>query len=52
MRRNYAKRKGYSVLPVVLWMTLALIVCAGLINLLQGGKKPDEPERRQLESED
>ena len=52
MRRNYAKRKGYSVLPVVLWMTLALIVCAGLINLLQGGKKPDEPERRQLESEE
>ena len=52
MRRNYAKRKGYSVLPVVLWMTLALIVCAGLINLLQGEKKPDEPERRQLESEE
>ena len=52
MRRNYAKRKGYSVLPVVLWMTLALIVCAGLINLLQGGKKPDEPEHRQLESEE
>ena len=52
MRRNYAKRKGYSALPVVLWMTLALIVCAVLINLLQGGKKPDEPERRQLESEE
>ena len=52
MRRNYAKRKGYSDLPVVMWRTLALIVCAVLINLLQGEKKPDEPERRQLESEE
>ena len=52
MRRNYAKRKGYSALPVVLWMTLALIVCAGLISLLQGGQDLDEPEHRQLESEE
>ena len=52
MRRNYAKRKGYSALPVVLWMTLALIVCAGLISLLQGDQDLDEPEHRQLESEE
>lgn len=52
MRRNYMKRKGYSVLPVVLWMTLALIICAGLINLLQGDQGREEPEHRQLESEE
>jgi hypothetical protein len=33
-------------------MTLALIVCAGLISLLQGDQDLDEPEHRQLESEE
>ena len=37
------RRKGYSALPVVLWMTLALIICAVLFRDAQNTVEEEEP---------
>ena len=37
------RRKGYSALPVVLWMTLALIICAVLFRDAQTTVEEEEP---------
>ena len=45
-------RKEYSVLPVVLFMTLALVICAGFIHIINGMKEEEEPDHWQLASDE
>lgn len=52
MRRNYRRKKEYSVLPVVLWMTLALLICAVLLHPVQRSVPEEEPDPWQLVSEE
>ena len=46
------RRKKYSALPVVLIMTLALVICAGLIHIINGMKEDEEPDHWQLASDE
>lgn len=52
MRRKYRGKKEYSVLPVVLWMTLALLICAVLLHSEQGNVPEEEADPWQLVSEE